>query len=101
MGGTGTPNGDSGISGTDLCESVEFPAELMQVCGDSFAGRWRRVRRLAFAVALHVDTPSVDDPAGVGHAGVTRSAGRGRPAADDGGVARRVTQPGRKPAAAI
>ena len=35
--GTGTPTRDYGIGATDLCEFVEFPTELLQVCGDSFA----------------------------------------------------------------
>ncbi|HVQ98949.1 MAG TPA: hypothetical protein VMS16_09145, partial [Mycobacterium sp.] len=37
--GTGTPTGDYGIGATDLCVFVEFPSELLQVCGDSFPGQ--------------------------------------------------------------
>jgi hypothetical protein len=37
--GTGTPTRDYGIGGTDLCEFMEFPSRLLQVCGDSFAGQ--------------------------------------------------------------
>ena len=36
--GTGTPTRDYGIGATDLCEFMEFPTELLQICGDSFAG---------------------------------------------------------------
>ena len=37
--GTGTPTGDYGIGATDLCEFMEFPSALLQICGDSFAGQ--------------------------------------------------------------
>ena len=37
--GTGTPTGDFGVGATDLCEFMAFPAELLQICGDSFAGQ--------------------------------------------------------------
>lgn len=69
--GTGTPTGDYGIGATDLCEFVEFPTELLQVCGDSFAGQGVGFGGWYAPVALHVDTASVDDPAGVRYTGVT------------------------------
>ena len=37
--GTGTPTRDYGIGATDLCVFMEFPTEVVQVCGDSFAGQ--------------------------------------------------------------
>jgi aspartate-semialdehyde dehydrogenase len=37
--GTGTPTRDYGIGATDLCEFMEFPSGILQVCGDSFAGQ--------------------------------------------------------------
>jgi hypothetical protein len=74
--GTGTPTRDYGIGATDLCEFVEFPAELLQVCGDSFAGEGVGFGGWYSPVALHVDTESVDDPAGVRYTGVT---GIGKP----------------------
>ncbi|MFY2862056.1 DUF4185 domain-containing protein [Mycobacterium sp. THU-M104] len=74
--GTGTPTGDYGIGATDLCEFVEFPTELLQVCGDSFAGQGVGFGGWYSPVALRVDTASVDDPAGVRYTGVT---GVGRP----------------------
>jgi hypothetical protein len=69
--GTGTPTGDYGIGATDLCEFVEFPTELLQVCGDSFAGQGVGFGGWYSPVALHVDTSSVDDPTGVRYTGVT------------------------------
>ncbi len=69
--GTGTPTGDYGIGATDLCEFVEFPTELLQVCGDSFAGQGVGFGGWYSPVALRVDTASVDDPAGVRYTGVT------------------------------
>ncbi len=69
--GTGTPTGDYGIGATDLCEFLEFPTELLQVCGDSFAGQGVGFGGWYSPVALHVDTASVDDPAGVRYTGVT------------------------------
>ena len=69
--GTGTPTGDYGIGATDLCEFVEFPSELLQVCGDSFAGQGVGFGGWYSPVALRVDTASVDDPAGVRYTGVT------------------------------
>jgi Domain of unknown function (DUF4185) len=74
--GTGTPTRDYGIGATDLCEFVEFPTELLQVCGDSFAGQGVGFGGWYSPVALHVDTSSVDDPAGVRYTGVT---GIGKP----------------------
>lgn len=69
--GTGTPTGDYGIGATDLCEFVEFPSQLLQVCGDSFAGQGVGFGGWYAPVALHVDTESIDDPAGVRYTGVT------------------------------
>jgi hypothetical protein len=68
--GTGTPTGDYGIGATDLCEFVEFPSELLQVCGDSFAGQGVGFGGWYSPVALRVDTSSVDDPTGVRYTGV-------------------------------
>ncbi|SPM34109.1 hypothetical protein BN1232_05507, partial [Mycobacterium rhizamassiliense] len=69
--GTGTATKDYGIGATDLCEFLEFPAELLQVCGDSFAGQGVGFGGWYSPVALHVDTASVDDPDGVRYTGVT------------------------------
>jgi hypothetical protein len=69
--GTGTPTGDYGVGATDLCEFVEFPSELLQVCGDSFAGQGVGFGGWYSPVALRVDTDSVDDPTGVRYTGVT------------------------------
>jgi hypothetical protein len=69
--GTGTPTGDYGIGATDLCEFVEFPTELLQVCGDSFAGQGVGFGGWYSPVALRVDTASIDDPTGVRYTGVT------------------------------
>jgi hypothetical protein len=69
--GTGTPTGEYGIGATDLCEFVDFPTELLQVCGDSFAGQGVGFGGWYSPVALRVDTSSVDDPSGVRYTGVT------------------------------
>ena len=69
--GTGTATGDYGVGATDLCEFVEFPTQLLQVCGDSFAGQGVGFGGWYSPVALRVDTASVDDPAGVRYTGVT------------------------------
>ncbi len=69
--GTGTPTGDYGIGATDLCAFMEFPAEVLQVCGDSFAGQGVGFGGYYSPVALRVDTDSVDDPEGVRYTGVT------------------------------
>ncbi|ORX05250.1 hypothetical protein AWC27_26995 [Mycobacterium szulgai] len=69
--GTGTATGDYGIGATDLCEFVEFPSQLLQVCGDSFAGQGVGFGGWYAPVALHVDTASIDDPDGVRYTGVT------------------------------
>ena len=70
--GTGTPTGDYGIGATDLCEFMEFPTELLQVCGDSFAGQGVGFGGWFSPVALHVDraTRSIH-PAGCVYDGVT------------------------------
>ena len=69
--GTGTATGDYGVGATDLCEFVAFPTELLQVCGDSFAGQGVGFGGYYSPVALRVDTSSVDDPDGVKYTGVT------------------------------
>jgi D-arabinan endo alpha-(1,5)-arabinofuranosidase len=69
--GTGTPTRDYGIGATDLCAFMEFPTEVLQVCGDSFAGQGVGFGGYYAPIALRVDTSSVDDPAGVRYTGVT------------------------------
>lgn len=69
--GTGTPTRDYGIGATDLCEFMEFPTELLQICGDSFAGPGVGFGGWFAPVALHVAGDSVDDPEGVRYTGVT------------------------------
>ena len=69
--GTGTPTRDYGIGATDLCEFMEFPSGILQVCGDSFAGQGVGFGGWYSPVALHVETDSIDDPAGVRYDGVT------------------------------
>jgi Domain of unknown function (DUF4185) len=63
--GTGTPTRDYGIGATDLCEFMEFPSGVLQVCGDSFAGQGVGFGGWYAPVALRVDTDTVDDPSGV------------------------------------
>ena len=63
--GTGTPTRDYGIGATDLCEFMEFPSGILQVCGDSFAGQGVGFGGWYSPVALHVQTESIDDPTGV------------------------------------
>jgi hypothetical protein len=63
--GTGTPTRDYGIGATDLCEFMEFPSGILQVCGDSFAGQGVGFGGWFSPIALHVDTDSIDDPEGV------------------------------------
>ena len=69
--GTGTPTSDYGIGATDLCEFMEFTTELLQVCGDSFAGQGVGFGGWYSPVALHVDRASLDDPDGVRYTGVS------------------------------
>lgn len=69
--GTGTPTGDYGIGATDLCEFVEFPSGILQVCGDSFAGQGVGFGGWYSPIALHVETDSIGDPNGVRYDGVT------------------------------
>lgn len=69
--GTGTPTADYGIGATDLCEFMEFPSRVLQVCGDSFAGQAVGFGGWYSPVALHVDADSIDDPAGVRYRGVS------------------------------
>ena len=68
--GTGTPTRDYGIGATDLCEFMEFPSGILQVCGDSFAGQGVGFGGWYSPIALHVETDSIDDPAGVRYDGV-------------------------------
>src|ERR1700761_6874049 len=69
--GTGTPTRDYGIGATDLCVFMEFPTDVVQVCGDSFAGQGVGFGGYYSPVALRVDTSSVDDPDGVKYTGAT------------------------------
>lgn len=69
--GTGTPTRDYGIGATDLCEFMEFPTELLQVCGDSFAGQGVGLGRWFSPIAMHVDRASLDAPEGIRYTGVT------------------------------
>jgi hypothetical protein len=69
--GTGTPTRDYGIGATDLCEFMEFPSGILQVCGDSFAGQGVGFGGWYSPIALHVETDSIDDPNGVRYDGVT------------------------------
>jgi Domain of unknown function (DUF4185) len=69
--GTGTPTRDYGIGATDLCEFMEFPTDVVQVCGDSFAGQGVGFGGYYSPIALRVDTASVDDPDGVRYTAVT------------------------------
>lgn len=69
--GTGTPTRDYGIGATDLCEFMEFPSRVLQVCGDSFAGQGVGFGGWYSPIALHVETDSVDDVGGVRYVGVT------------------------------
>lgn len=68
--GTGTPTRDFGIGATDLCEFMDFPAELLQICGDSFAGQGVGFGRWFTPVALRVAVDSVNDPQGIRYTGV-------------------------------
>ena len=69
--GTGTPTRDYGIGATDLCEFMEFPSGILQVCGDSFAGEGVGFGGWYSPIALHVETDSIDDPDGVRYDAVT------------------------------
>jgi hypothetical protein len=69
--GTGTPTRDYGIGATDLCEFMEFPSGVLQVCGDSFAGQGVGFGGWYSPIALHVETDSIDDPEGVRYDAVT------------------------------
>ncbi len=69
--GTGTPTADYGIGATDLCEFMEFPSGILQICGDSFAGQGVGFGGWYAPVALHVDTDSVNSPGGLRYRGVT------------------------------
>lgn len=58
--GTGTATADYGIGATDLCEFMEFPSGILQVCGDSFAGQGVGFGGWYSPIALHVDGESLD-----------------------------------------
>jgi hypothetical protein len=78
--GTGTPTGDYGIGATDLCEFMEFPDGVLQVCGDSFAGQAVGFGPWHSPIALHVETDSIEDPDGVRY---DRASGNDRPLLGD------------------
>lgn len=69
--GTGTATRDYGIGATDLCEFLEFPSGIRQVCGDSFAGQGVGYGGWYSPIALHVDPASVGSLDGVRYDGVT------------------------------
>ena len=68
--GHGHSTADYGI-GADLCEFMEFQTELLQVCGDSFAGQGAGFGNWFSPIALHVDRSSLDSPGGVVYTRVT------------------------------
>ena len=68
--GTGTPTRDYDIGATDLCEFMDFPTALLQICGDSFAGPGVGFGPWFTPIALRVVGDSVNDPAGIRYAGV-------------------------------
>ena len=68
--GTGTPTRDYGVGATDLCEFMEFPSGILQICGDSFAGQGVGFGGWWSPIALHVETDSIDEPTGVRYDGV-------------------------------
>lgn len=68
--GTGTPTRDYGIGATDLCEFMEFPSGILQVCGDSFAGQGVGFGPFFAPIALRVESGSIVDSSGVRYAGV-------------------------------
>lgn len=63
--GTDTPTRDYGIGATDLCEFMEFPSGILQVCGDSFAGQGVGFGGWYSPIALRVDTDTINDSEGV------------------------------------
>jgi hypothetical protein len=69
--GTGTLTSDYGIGATDLCGFMEFPSGILQICGDSFPGQGVGFGRDYSPIALHVDTDSINDAAGLRYDGVT------------------------------
>lgn len=68
--GTGTLTADYGIGATDLCDFVEFPSALLQICGDSFAGQGVGYGGWHSPIALRANPDSVDDPAGMRYTAV-------------------------------
>ncbi len=82
--GTGTPTSDYGIGATDLCEFMEFPSGILQVCGDSFAGQGVGFGGWFSPIALHVETDSIDDPTGVRYDGITGTRQAAAGGSDDG-----------------
>jgi len=69
--GTGTATADYNIGATDLCEFMEFPTGILQICGDSFPGQGAGFGRDYSPIAFHVDTDSINDPSGIRYYGVT------------------------------
>jgi hypothetical protein len=69
--GTGTSTSDFGVGATDLCEFLDFRTELVQICGDSFAGQGVGFGPWFTPVALRVAVDSVNDPGGIRYTGVT------------------------------
>ena len=63
--GTGTETRDYGIGATDLCEFMDFPTGVLQVCGDSFAGQGVGFGGWYSPIALSAETDTIDDPTGV------------------------------------
>jgi len=68
--GTGTATRDYNVGATDLCEFMDFPTELLQICGDSFAGQGVGFGNWHAPVAFRVDRSSLDSPGGVRYLGV-------------------------------
>jgi hypothetical protein len=69
--GTGTPTADYDVGATDLCDFMEFPSGILQICGDTFPGQGAGYGRDYSPVALHVDTDSINDATGMRYDGVT------------------------------
>lgn len=68
--GTGTVTRDFEVGATDLCEFMEFPTQVLQICGDTFPGQGVGFGRDFAPIALRVETSSVDDSGGVRYSGV-------------------------------
>jgi hypothetical protein len=68
--GTGTPTKDFDVGATDLCEFMEFPTEVLQICGDSFPGQGVGFGRDYSPIALRLDTSATGGPAESRYLGV-------------------------------